>query len=314
MESFSVPARSRLKVRCSLFKAQQPVSDKFVLIHHGICHTLEQYQPLIDQLNELGLHAVMVEQRSDDASFKNCIGLSQYRDNLATAVQTLEDRGHRIGSYVLHSMGAEIGEEMQHKYPDLQHPNVFLAPVPQRGAWPITWRIFTRRPGAYLKAVFTLNIRSLVDTPEKVRTLFFDKDTPQQIVDKTTPQLKHAPFRVYCELVLRPVLWWRWIVNDNHPKLLLISSSDEIFKEEQYPPTRRLYPQLEEHHVKGGHDFFLQYAQETAQLIQSFLTQHEVIPKPQEASPAKPSSVPEPHFPVQSQPAVREKAAESERA
>lgn len=269
MESLSVSASTRLKLRCSLFKAQRPVSDKLVLIHHGICHTLEQYQPLIDKLNDLGISAVMVEQRSDEACCRNFIGLSQYRENLATVVRTLENRGYRVGSYVLHSMGGEIGEEMQQAYPQLRRPTVFLAPIPQRGALPITWRLLWRRPIAYLKAVFTLSIRSLADTPQEVRTLFFTADTPQEIVDETTSQLKHAPFWVYVQLVLRPLLR-PWIENDKLRKLLLISPNDEIFHEAQYPPTRRLYPQLEEHRLPGGHDFFIEYAQETAQRIAEF--------------------------------------------
>ena len=313
MESISVPVRSRLEVRCTLFKAQEPTGKELVLIHHGICHTLEQYRPLIEQLNKLHINVVMVEQRSDRAWFKNCIGLSQYRENLAAVVRKLKDDGHPVVSYVLHSMGAEIGERMQQEHEELRFPTVFLAPVPLDGAWPVTWRIFKCRPITYLWAVVTLSIRSLVNNPKEVRALFFDPGTSKPFVDQTTDQLKHAPFLVYCQLVLRPWLRPR-ITNDNQAKLLLISKTDAIFKEEQYPPTHELYPQIEERHVPGGHDFFLENAEETAQHIKSFLDKHNVISKPQEAPPAKQSAVPEPHFPVQSQPAVQKKAADSEKA
>src|SRR5262245_55522876 len=112
MEILPVSVKSPLDVRSTLFKSQLP-SKTFVLIHHGICHAIEQYERLIEKLNKLGIHAVMVEQRSDDASDKNWIGLSQYRENLATVVPQLADLGCLIAGYVLHSMGAEIGEEMQ---------------------------------------------------------------------------------------------------------------------------------------------------------------------------------------------------------
>jgi alpha-beta hydrolase superfamily lysophospholipase len=133
MESILVPQRNRLEVRCTLFKAQEPTGKELVLIHHGICHTLEQYRPLIEQLNKLHINAVMVEQRSDRAWFKNCIGLSQYRENLAAVVRQLNNDGQNVYAYVLHSMGAEIGEEMQQEHKELQLPTVFLAPVPLDG-------------------------------------------------------------------------------------------------------------------------------------------------------------------------------------
>ncbi len=103
----------------------------------------------------------------------------------------------------MHSMGALIGEEMQQQYPELRRPTILMAPIPVDGALPITLRILTRHPLTYLKTVLTLSIHSLAKTPEQVRELFFDCRTPEGMVVNTTAQLKHAPFWIYCQFVLR---------------------------------------------------------------------------------------------------------------
>lgn len=275
MNPISVFSGSRLRVTYSFHPAPQPKSDCILVLHHGICHTREQFLPLIEQLNRLGIHAAIIDQQSEHAGFfRNCIGAKKYREGMAAAVRQIEvDTGKRIGGYALHSMGALIGQEMQQKYADWRRAAVLMAPIPVCGAMPITLRILRRHPRAYAKAVLNLDIHSLVDTPAEVRELFFDDHTPQEIVNTTTAQLKHAPFWIYCQLVLR----WAvrpWIRDDGRPKMLLFSETDEIFHPREYKSTRRRFKQLEEHRMPGGHDFFIQYAETTAQRIAEFHIRH----------------------------------------
>lgn len=276
MDSVVVFTKTRLRVTYSFHEALNPVSDSVMVLHHGICHTRDQFLPLIFRLNALGIHAAMVDQQSENAGFfRNAIGLKQYREGMAAAVRKLlEDHpGLRIGSYALHSMGALIGEEMQQRHPELKRPTVLLAPIPVNGALPITLRILKRHPLSYLKAVFTLDIHSLVDSPNEVRELFFDSQTPEPIIEATTAQLKHAPFWSYIQLVLRWILRPA-IQNDGLPKLLLTSETDEIFHPSEYERTRGRYPQIEVDQIQGGHDFFIQYAEAAAERIANFHKQH----------------------------------------
>lgn len=267
------------------------MSDSVVVVHHGILHTRDQFLGLILQLNRLGIHAAMIDQQSENAGFfRNFIGAKQYREGMADAVRRIEhDTKRSIGSYALHSMGALIGEEMQQRYPELRRPTVLMAPIPVNGALPITLRILRKHPLSYLKSVLTFDIHSLAKSPGQVRELFFDQLTPQDIVEETTAQLKHAPFWIYCQLVLRCLVRTR-IQNDGLPKLLLLSETDEIFQPREYHRTQGRYPQLEQDQIRGGHDFFIQHAEATAERIADFHQRH----TPKASADIQPALPPEP--------------------
>lgn len=273
MDASPVPVktRSRLRVTYSIHRAAKPVSAGLVVMQPGICHTRAHYLPLAGELNQLGLHVAIVDQQSERACFRNCIGLRSYIRGMKDAVEQMESETKLpIGAYVLHSMGALIGETMQQRYADLRRPTVFLAPIPVPGALPITLRLLRRRPGDYFRALLRRDILSLASSPQHARKLFFNARTPAPIVEHAQEQLKHAPLWVYCQLVLRR-LFRRRIRNDGGRKLLLYSKTDKIFYQAEYEQTRARYPQLEDALVKGGHDFFLQHAEQTAQHIAKFL-------------------------------------------
>jgi pimeloyl-ACP methyl ester carboxylesterase len=270
MDPVTVPTNSRLRVEYRVYKAQQPRSDCAIVLHHGIYHSHLQFLELIQKLNALGFHAVMIDQQSKRAGFfRNFIGAKQYRDGMANAVKKIETEVMPVGWYVLHSMGAFIGEEMQQHNPRLRRPTVFMAPIPVDGALPIAVRIFRRHPIVYLKSVLTLSTLTLAKKRLHVRELFFDSRTPEKIVKRTTPQLKHAPFWMFCQLLLRWALRPR-IHNDRLKKMLIYSRSDEIFHVREYKKTIERFPQLKRRIIKGGHDFFIEFAARTAARIAQF--------------------------------------------
>ncbi len=291
MNPIVVSANTRLLVTYSFHAAPHPVSKTVVVLHHGILHTREHFLPLIEKLNERGIHAAMIDQQSEQAGFlRNFIGLKSYRIGMAAAVRQIEEETKlRIGSFALHSMGALIGEETQQHSPELRRPTVLMAPIPVNGALPISLRILRRHPLSYLKAVLTLDIHSLAKTPAQVREHFFDHLTPEPIVEQAAAKFKHVPFWSYVQLVFRWLFAAR-IQNDNLPKLLLFSETDEIFHPREYEKTRDRYPQLEQAQIKGGHDFFIEYAETTAEHIANFHIRNEA--KPTTESPP----LPPPHF------------------
>jgi pimeloyl-ACP methyl ester carboxylesterase len=251
--------------------------EGILVLHHGICHTHEHFDSLIAALNSQGFYVAMIDQQSEDAGlFRNCLGLGSYRRGMATAVRAIMERtGEDVRGYVLHSMGAMIGEEMQQANPALRQPTVLMAPIPFHGAWPATWRILLNQPLAYAWAVLTANVHHLASTPQQVRKLFFAEETPEDIIERATVQLRHAPFWTYCRLILRPFVFWRWVANDGNPKLLLYSKSDFLFQEWEFDRTIKLYgDQLEQDKLSGGHDFFIQYASTTAERIADFFARH----------------------------------------
>jgi pimeloyl-ACP methyl ester carboxylesterase len=266
MNVITVPNGSGLCITCSIHEAPNPQSHKLVVLHHGICHTREHFLELIAALNERGIPVAMIDQQSEGAQHRNRIGVKDYVEGLKRAVERLQQDGWQIGSYALHSMGALVGEHLQKQNPELRKPTVLMAPIPRGGAWPITWRIIKRRTRDYGRALRTLDIRSLADTVEHVKELFFDPSVCDDIVERTRRRLKHVSFWVYCELVLRWLLW-RWIRDDGQPKLLLRSKTDEIFHPPQYKYLEDLYDTFI---ISGGHDFFIVHPNATAKLIADF--------------------------------------------
>jgi pimeloyl-ACP methyl ester carboxylesterase len=308
MSPIVVPAPTRLRVTYRLHEAPKPDSGRGVVLHHGICHTREHFQRLIEALNASGIHAAVIDQQSEDAGWlrRNFIGLNAYCEGMAAAVTAIE-KEMPIGSYALHSMGALIGEEMQRQHPELRHPTVLMAPVPVDGALPITLRLLKRRPHDYLCAVFALNILSLARSPTRVRELFFDQDTPQHIVKQAKRQLRHAPFWTYCQLALR----WKLrpaISDDGYARLLLYSASDEIFFPSEYENTKALYPGMKEFRIEGGHDFFIEYAQRAAEEIADFHLSHEAQPQEEATETRDDRSVPPHHMAVRKSLPARERS------
>jgi pimeloyl-ACP methyl ester carboxylesterase len=273
MESFRVETRTRLVTTCFIHRAACPADGQpLVVLHHGICHQHRHFLRLIAALNEQGLHVAMIDQQSKKACGRNGIGLGQYVEGMKAAVEQIEQRtGLSVASYVLHSMGALIGEQLQQKNAALRRPTVLMAPIPLRGALPATLRIMFHRPLGYLWAVLTLNILSLAGKPKHVRRLFFDRYTPEPIVTATWSDLKHAPFFVYLQLATQ-FLRRNHVLHDGSPRLLLFSPTDYLFERWEYNPTVERYRgSLRIERIEGGHDFFIENADETARRIAEFL-------------------------------------------
>ena len=299
MDNTAIPVESgsRLRVTFSVHPAANPVNSSVVVLHHGILHSRESFLPLIAALNAQGMHAVMIDQQSEQAGlFRNFIGLGAYTQGMRDALGAIQEhldtahKGMRIGIFACHSMGAEIAEETLQKNPALRRPMVLLAPIPVAGAFPVFCRILGRHPFALLKAILMLSVHSLAKTPQRVRELFFDEHTPQEIVARTTAHLKHSPFWSYVQLTFRWLLRPR-IVADEMPKLLLFSKTDFIFKPQEFAGTRKLYQEhLEEIEMPGGHDFLIEYAELAATAISKFFAQHAAM----RIDPAQGETVPHP--------------------
>ncbi len=276
-------AGTRLTARVSFYPAATAISPWVVVLSHGICHSRVHFERLIAALNGQGLDAAFIDLQSESAGwFRNWIGLGHYARAMSAAVRELfafpELQDRQRGVYVFHSMGALIGEQMQELDMMLQSPTVLLAPVPPRGALGTTCRIFLRFPGAYLWAVVTLNIRSLGRSRDRVSWLFFDAETPAELVDQTCETLKHASFLAYCQLTFRR--WFGFSTREHGRKQLLITSrTDRIFTPGDYREIGQIYQKLQTlEFPTGGHDFFMQFAAATAAAIADFQQQVCVLP------------------------------------
>lgn len=269
-----VEAETRLRVTYSLHRASQPRSGRWVVLHHGICHTREQFAGLIQALNDAGLHVAMIDQQSEGASWRNWISMGQYRRGFAAALAKIgaDHRDFEVGCYVLHSMGAFLGEAAQQLSPELRRPTVLMTPIPAWiGALATSVRLAVNYPLAYLRAVVRQDILSLGDDWQRCKEMFFAPESPATIVDGVFGRLKHAPFLAYLQLAL-PVFTQPLVLRDDgNRRLLLTSKDDGIFSLWEYWGTRRRYSRLTEIRFRGGHDFFMEHAAGVAALVAAFL-------------------------------------------
>lgn len=270
MKPVPVPTRSSLDVSYVLHEAPDPVSRQTAVLLHGLCHSRAMFEPLIAEMNALGIHVASVDTQSEHARHRNLIGLSEYRDGFAAAVAQIQNEtGRRIGSIAGHSMGGQIVQEVMQEHPPLRRPSAFLAPVPLGGAWKAVLRTGMRSPSSLLRTFRRLDVRDAMRSPEEVRMLFFDEKTPEEIVERTRSLIRHTSYRAYQELVGRPLLRPR--IRQTLQKSMLVSSpTDFLFRPEEYEDLQDAYPHLERHQMAGGHDFFIEYARPTAKLLAEF--------------------------------------------
>ncbi|PQO33488.1 hypothetical protein C5Y96_11660 [Blastopirellula marina] len=291
-QSVPVDAGTRLSVTYSFHESICPVSDRILVVHHGILHTREHFRSFIAELNALGFHVAMIDQQSESASFRNWIGLGSYATGMAAACRRIEEQqGKSIGGFIYHSMGAAIGEKMQGRAENqaMRLPTVFLAPIPVLGAWPIFTRLLFARPGDLLWAVLMRSVLSLAQTEEDVRKLFFDEEAPLELVHACQKNLKHSPFYAYLQLTFRFIRVFP-IRHNEQKNMLVTSDSDYIFNPSEYPRTLKLYRAGEQHpnggqwltmgKMPGGHDLFMAYPQEAADSIAMFFRDAWGLPAP----------------------------------
>lgn len=282
LQPVPVDAGTRLNVTYSFHESTCPVSDKVLVVHHGILHTREHFLPFIDELNALGFHVAMIDQQSEGAFLRNWIGLGSYATGMATACRQIEkQQGKPIGGFIFHSMGAAIGEKMQGRSENqsLRLPMVLIAPIPVLGAGPIFMRLLFARPGDLLWAIVMQSVLSLAQMEQDVRKLFFDEEAPQELVQECLKHLKHSPFYAYLQLTFRFVRIFP-LPHNGQKNMLVTSDSDYIFEPSEYPRTMKLYRAGEKHpaggkwlttaKMPGGHDLFMAHPHETADLIATF--------------------------------------------
>ena len=266
-------------------------------MHHGILHTREHFLSFIDELNAQGFHVAMIDQQSENASRKNCIGLDAYVTGMEAACKQIEEEQNgKVSGFIYHSMGAAIGERMQGKSENnaWRLPTVFITPIPVLGAWPIFKRLLAERKRDLFWAIVNRSVRSLAQTEDDVRQLFFTDNAPTKIVRECKELLKHSPFYAYLQLTLRR--FSRIRINHNGQRNMLITSDEDyIFAKSEYEGTKELYlagrrnsdeeDWLTVEEMPGGHDLFMVDPQVTAKLIALFF--RDIWKKPGDDGPLR---------------------------
>ena len=119
--------------------------------------------------------------------------IADYADDVHWAVEQIGTPPIIIG----HSMGGFITQ----KYLETnQAPAAaLLTPVPYYGLWGVTLNLLRRHPWMVIKAIATLSLYPVVETPELAREGLFSRDFPPDTLDKYYKQLQDESFRAYLD-------------------------------------------------------------------------------------------------------------------
>lgn len=253
--------------------AVQPKSDSANLQVHGLAHGSIQFQAMSGAMNHNeGISTARLDIYSNGNNF---IGMNRYRDVIPAAIQQIwRETGVRIGSIAAHSMGGEETQEAMQEFPEILLPTAYLAPIPTGGAMKGAMKIDKKLIWNSMK---TLEIREVMRTREQIKLLFLDEtvDDEDPILEELRQQMEHTSYWAYTQLLMRPLIRPR-IRDTGLPTMLIRSDSDFLFDNASYKGMRRIFSQLEEHVLPGGHDFFVRHPEETARLIADFHKQNAV--------------------------------------
>jgi pimeloyl-ACP methyl ester carboxylesterase len=98
---------------------------------------------------------------------------------------------------VAHSMGAFITQKYLETYQAAAA--ALLTPGPYYGLWQATWDLFRRHPWMVIRAIGTMSLYPVVETPALARENLFSKDFPEELLMKFHKQMQDESFRAYLD-------------------------------------------------------------------------------------------------------------------
>lgn len=124
--------------------------------------------------------------------------IGAYIEDVAAASQDLTDP-----VVIGHSMGGFIAQKYAAKYP--VRGLALLASVPPWGVWYALTHILRKRPLAFLRTLFTLDLYGVVADHDTARGLLFSRDESRTDKDHLLKHLKSESFRALLDMLFSPV-------------------------------------------------------------------------------------------------------------
>jgi pimeloyl-ACP methyl ester carboxylesterase len=155
---------------------------------------------------------------------------------------------------IAHSMGGFITQKYLEK--NHQHPAaVLLTPIPPFGLWPTTFDVLRERPLVLLRALASLSLYPVVETPEVARWSLFSDDFLAELLEKYHPKLQNESFHSYLdELGLNLVHTERV----KTPLLVIGAENDTVIKPWMVQRTAEKYGRTAEIFPDMAHDVMLE--------------------------------------------------------
>ncbi len=175
--------------------------------------------------------------------------IADYVSDVEQAARTFETHPVLIG----HSMGGFIVQ----KYLESREApaGVLLASIPPYGLWPALGRVLRRDPRIVLKALFTWNMRPVVETPEKARWGLFSADMPEEQLLKYHAKMNDESFRAFLDLLGLNLARPKRVET---PLLVLGAEKDTVISQRDVRAAAKAYGTRAEFLPNMAHDMMLE--------------------------------------------------------
>jgi len=174
-----------------------PKTTPILFIHgkwHGAWCWQDHFMPYFSQ-NGYDVYAVSLRGHGNSEGRENLrwYSIADYAEDIHWAVEQLD----KPPIIVAHSMGGFITQKYleTHQVPAA----ALLTPVPYYGLWGATWNLLLRHPWMVIKALGTMRLYSVVETPKLAHEGLFSEDFPNDLLTKYHQQMQDESFRAYLD-------------------------------------------------------------------------------------------------------------------
>lgn len=226
-----------------------------LLFVHGAWHAAWCWDAhFLDFFADKGYRALAVSLRGHGESptpkpLRSC-SIADYVDDVASVADSLPTPPVVIG----HSMGGFIVQ----KYLETRAApaGVLLASAPPGGIRPATLRLIRQYPWLTVKALFTGETMTILNTPERARRSMFSAATPETLVAECLPRFQQESKRaLYIDAAFKSLPRPELVTT---PMLVLGADEDGAFTTAEVRATANAYRTEPEMFSGIGHDMMLE--------------------------------------------------------
>lgn len=233
---------------------KSPSDKPPVLFVHGAWHGAWCWEEnFLDYFAAKGHTAIAFSLRGHGASSgKERLRLTRLRHYIEDVKQIVDSLpsapiivGHSMGGFVVKKY-LEIGSAKA---------AALMTPVPPRGPWGLTWRMFRQHPLLVLKCYLTLRLYHMVRDTNLIRTWFFSEDIPKEQLSRYASKIQDESFLVYVDMLFSD---WKQRPRADIPVTVLGAKNDQIFPPAEVNATASSFG-IKAHFFDGmAHDLMLE--------------------------------------------------------
>jgi pimeloyl-ACP methyl ester carboxylesterase len=251
-------------------KAKGQLKGSIVFIHgawHGAWCWQDNFLPYF-AAQGYDCYAPSLRGHGKSESNKNLkwLKISDYAEDVLSVVKDLKGEVYIMG----HSMGGYVVQKFLEDNSALVKKGVLIASVPSNGAKLKPIEIMQAIGlGSFLKMNLTLDLAHCINTPQKARSLFFNPDTPEDIVNTAAAKLQGESFFAYLGMLNK------WLIKPQKittPLLIVSAGKDWFFPPNEQAELVKTFKATQNMYLDAPHNLFATEGwQKVAADIQVFL-------------------------------------------